>query len=146
VREHPIMQRVIHALSQGVSRLFRVNTGTAWAGDGRPVRAHGKPMQVTLFPGDVLLRSAQPIKMGLVVGGSDCIGWTSVVISPSMVGRKVAVFTGVEVKRDDKPAKPTEEQLIFIGNVQEAGGIAGVAQSADEALALVQGWRSDMGC
>lgn len=145
MREHPIMQRILHALSQGSSRLFRVNTGTAWQGKGQPGRV-SRPTMMMINPGDVVLRAAQPIKMGLIEGGSDCLGWETVTVTPEMIGRDVGVFCAIEVKRDDKPAKATEEQLIFIRNVQRAGGIAGVARSVPEAQAIIDEWRLIMGC
>lgn len=69
-------------------------------------------------------------------GGSDLIGWTPVVVTPDMVGRKVAVFTAIEVKAPR--GKPTDAQVNFLHQVALAGGIAGIARSADEAVAIAQ--------
>ena len=63
-------------------------------------------------------------------GGSDLLGLTPVKITPEMVGRTVAVFTAIEVKRQGK--KPTPEQAAFLAMVQSLGGIAGVARSAQD--------------
>lgn len=131
MRESPVQQRILLACSRGLTRLFRVNTGVAWAGKGKP-QTFSKPTQVTCYPGDVVIRGAQPIRMGLVTGGSDLIGWTQV------DGR--AVFTAIECKGDS--GKPTDEQLNFIGQVKAAGGIAGVAYSAEEAASIIQDYRS----
>ena len=68
------------------------------------------------------------IKFGLCKGSSDLIGWTEI--------DGVAVFTAVEVKRPMK--KPTEHQQNFIDRVNEAGGIAFVATSSDEAVEKIQ--------
>jgi len=57
-----------------------------------------------------------------------------------MVGRRVAVFTAVEIKAD---TSPTPEQINFIEAVQEAGGIAGVAHSADEAEGIIKDYLRD---
>jgi hypothetical protein len=62
-------------------------------------------------------------------GGSDLIGWTQVIITADMVGQTLPVFTAVEVKEN---AKPTTDQLNFIGSVKRAGGIAGIAHSVEE--------------
>jgi hypothetical protein len=65
-----------------------------------------------------------PVRYGLCVGSSDLIGLTR-------TGR----FAAIEVKLPGKRATP--EQLAFIGAVQRLGGIAGVACSEAEALALL---------
>lgn len=65
-----------------------------------------------------------PIKFGLCVGSSDLIG-----ITPT--GR----FLAVEIKTCKGRATP--EQLRFIEAVRSRGGIAGIARSPAEALALL---------
>lgn len=69
-------------------------------------------------------------------GGSDLLGWTPVTITQQMVGRTVAVFTAVEVKAPR--GKPTEAQRNFIDQVLQAGGYAGIARSAAEALQIIE--------
>ena len=72
------------------------------------------------------------IKYGLGnPGGADLIGWTSVVVTPEMVGRKVAVITCLEVKT--AKGKATTEQIAFIHAVKFAGGIAEIVRSEEEA-------------
>lgn len=67
---------------------------------------------------------------------SDLIGWTEVVITPDMVGKSMAVFTAIEVKKEDwKPKyKDTREtaQRNFIEWVKSRGGIAAMVNSVDE--------------
>ena len=65
-----------------------------------------------------------PIRFGLAVGSSDLIG-----IAPG--GR----FLAVEIKTPT--GKATTEQLRFIEAVRARGGIAGIARSPAEALALL---------
>ena len=65
-----------------------------------------------------------PIRFGLAVGSSDLIG-----IAPG--GR----FLAVEIKTPT--GKATPEQLLFIEAVRARGGIAGIARSPAEALALL---------
>jgi hypothetical protein len=64
-------------------------------------------------------------------GGSDLIGWTTVEVTPEMVGRKVAIFSAIEVKTPT--GRPTLEQTRFIEAVRRAGGIACIARSEAEA-------------
>lgn len=135
MREKPVLQRILLACSRGATRLFRVNTGVAWQGKGQPIRVSEAKMMM-VYPGDVILRAAQPLQMGLVVGGSDCIGWTTQHIGVDDVGRTVALFTAIEAKGSDGRVRP--EQQIFIDQVRLAGGIAGVAHSEDEALQLLK--------
>lgn len=111
------------------ARLFRNNRGLLWG--GRVLHHDGST---------VTLVAAQRIECGLVNGASDLIGWTSVVITPDMVGRTVAVLTAAEVKplSNLKRHKPSADQLNFIDAVNAAGGIAGVVRSPEDALRLVR--------
>lgn len=68
-------------------------------------------------------RSGALVRYGLCVGSSDIIG-----LSPD--GR----FLAVEVKTDT--GRATEAQLRFIAAVQAAGGRAGIARSAADAVAI----------
>ena len=101
-------------------RIFRNNTGMAWQGD-------------TVRKGSVLIiQNPRPLQAGLCEGSSDLIGWTSMEITPEMVGKKVAIFTALEVKSGK--GRPSDEQRNFIQRVQEAGGIATVVRSEQEAI------------
>lgn len=135
MREQSILHRILLACSTGATRLFRVNTGIAYAGKGKATSVT-RPQMVMMYPGDVLVRSAQPIRMGLTNGGSDLIGWTK-------VGDR-AVFTAIECK--SATGRVRHEQQVFIDAVRAAGGIAGVARSEDEASALIDAYRSSAGC
>jgi len=65
-----------------------------------------------------------PIKFGLCVGSSDLIG-----ITPD------GEFLAVEIKTPTGRATP--EQTRFINAVRSRGGIAGIARSPADALALL---------
>ena len=65
-----------------------------------------------------------PIRFGLCVGSSDLIG-----IAPD--GR----FLAVEIKTSK--GRATSEQVNFIEAVRNRGGIAGIARSPADALALM---------
>jgi len=68
-------------------------------------------------------------------GGSDLLGWTQVEITEEHLGKQLAIFTAVEVKK--KGNKPTDDQEMFLNMVIRAGGIAGVATSPKEAKVLL---------
>jgi hypothetical protein len=53
-------------------------------------------------------------------------------IHPSMVGKRVAVFTAVEVKAGR--GKATDKQINFLTIVKRAGGIGFIARSTEEAV------------
>ena len=118
--------------------LFRVNSGKAWLGHGQPQR---------LRDGSVVLPGARPVALGLalangdpVVGQSDLVGWRTIEITQDMVGRRVAVITAIECKRE-KGGRTSADQERFIDTVRAAGGIAGVANTPDSACAIVQGYQ-----
>lgn len=104
------IQQAIRLLSRGSIRLFRNNTGALKDAQGRLVR------------------------YGLCTGSSDLIGFRSLEITPDMVGTTVAQFVAIEVK--DR-GRATPEQQAFIAMVHQAGGLAGIARSVDDARSIL---------
>ena len=113
--------------------LFRNNIAFSWA--GRVVKDRPTPNGR-----NVELVDARPIKSGLVKGSSDLVGWTEVEITQEMIGRKVAVFTAIEAKTPSM--RVSKAQTNFIRRLTDAGGIAGIARSAEDAAKLIQEYRS----
>ena len=101
--------------------LMRNNSGSFVDKDGRHVR---------FGLGNVSKRQSENIK------SSDLIGITSVIVTPDMVGRRIAVFTALEVKAEGwKPSnsnKREHAQMNFINWVKSLGGIAAMVSSVDE--------------
>ena len=118
MKENNIQSLIMIAFSK-FGRIFRNNTGMGWAGKSRRMPNN-----------DVVIRDARPLHAGLCIGSSDLIGFSVVEITPEMVGKKVAVFTAIEVKKPKQ--KPTIEQQQFISTVTDMGGIAFVATSTDD--------------
>lgn len=112
--EATIQKRIQLALSDAGCLVWRNETGSFWAGK----QLHRAGEQVTLT-------NARMVPVGLCKGSSDLIG-----VTPS--GR----FLAVEVKT--AKGKPSKEQLNFIARVNEQGGVAGIARSPAEALALLE--------
>lgn len=79
------------------------------------------------------------IQYGLCKGSADLVGWRSVKITQAMVGRRVAVFTAIEVKAPGASTerKHLEEQTAFINAVLAAGGLAGFADNPSSANRIV---------
>jgi hypothetical protein len=84
----------------------------------------------------------KPIMLGWLVDGSpDWIGWQSVTITPSMVGRRAAIFVGIEAKRPvGGTLSPAQE--YFLNTLKDAGGISGVARNAEDAERVLAEWRA----
>jgi hypothetical protein len=80
-------------------------------------------------------RTGRPVQFGLARGSADLIGWKSVLITPEMVGQRVAVFTSIEVKTPTGRIKPVQRN--WQSTVQDAGGIAGIARSIADAFEIV---------
>ena len=109
MNETDIMREIMHQAPKKLgrkARLFRNNVGL-----------------FTTYGGGV-------IRTGLGKGSSDIIGWTSVIVEPDMLGKRVAVFTACEVKRPGK--KLTDSQKNFLFRVQEVGGIGILAEDPDD--------------
>jgi len=106
VKEKLILNEILLAAPKLGARLFRNNVGVLQD------------------------RNGQHVRYGLCVGSGDLIGWKEVTVTPEMVGKKVAIFTSVEVKTGK--LKPTEAQFNFGCAVTEAGGYSLLARAADD--------------
>ncbi len=95
----------------GPARLWRNNTGALKDAAGRLVR------------------------YGLCPGSSDLIGLRTRIITEADLGHRFAQFVAIEVK--DR-GRLTPEQERFIAMVQQAGGMAGVARSPEDARAILR--------
>ena len=126
IRETDVMHRIVGELSHGNTRLFRNNIGNAWMGSVSRLK-----------DGSVLIRKPRRVGFGLGgEGGSDLIGFRSVLVTPEMVGQTIAVFAAVEVK--SATGTPTAEQRNFINMVIDHGGRAGIARSPEEAEEILE--------
>lgn len=108
-------------------QLMRNNSGAFSDKDGRQIR---------FGLGNISKQHSERIK------SSDLIGFTSLTITPEMVGQKVAVFTAIECKESEwKPSTSPREraQSAFIEWVKKNGGIAGFASSVSDLIAIIKG-------
>lgn len=74
--------------------------------------------------GKILIDKGAPMHFGLQKGSSDMIGWESVLITPDMVGKKVAVFQSIEIKTENDHL--SKFQKIWNKIVEKEGGIVQV--------------------
>lgn len=76
------------------------------------------------------------------IKSSDLIGWTTVTVTPDMVGQRLAVFTAVEVKDGSFKGTPRNDreraQEAFLKYVRDGGGLAAFAASEGDYLGLVK--------
>lgn len=117
--ETRLQHEIMLALSEAGCMVWRNNTGQAWL--GKPIHQAGD--QVTLA-------GAHKIPFGLCVGSADLIG-----IAPD--GRFLAVEVKVPASEKRRAGRPSQQQKQFIHAVSVAGGIAGIAYSVADAIALL---------
>ena len=121
------------------ARIHRNHVGSSWHGDGVRVTAANLPeLRASLQPGDVVVRQGRWLESGLRPGSADWIGWVSEEITPAMVGTTVARFLSIESKRAAGGNRRAAQQH-WAEEVLRAGGRAGFARSAAEALAIAAG-------
>lgn len=132
-KEHALQNVIRNALA-GRALIFRANVGKAW--QSNDVVKVQRQIPVVMGPRDVLLKNARPFETGLPPGFADLFGLVAVEITPDMVGKKLAVFTALEVK-DGARVSPLQKN--FINAVNDNGGRAGVVRSVDDAERLVFG-------
>lgn len=140
MREHSIQNEIREAVSKYLFPLcqfvpcWRINVGQGWTGKARHF---SRKQEITVEPGDVLIKAARTFNTGAPVGFSDVIGAVPVVITPDMIGKTVAVFSAIEVKNET--GKSSKEQVRFISLLQSIGAKAGVARSAEGAIQILRG-------
>lgn len=96
--------------------------------------AVGKLKDTRIFRNNVGMING--VQFGLCVGSSDLIGFKSVIITPEMVGKKIAIFTAIEVKTES--GKVSERQTKFIDMVANFGGIGALVRSVDDAKKILK--------
>jgi len=95
-------------------RLFQSRAGFAWQGK-------------SVVKGNIrIIKNAVPFH-GMPDGFPDLCGWTSVEITPDMIGKTVAVFTAIEVKTGKQVLK--KDQRGFRNIIERMGGLYRVLKS-----------------
>jgi len=132
MKESELLKRIQLAATKLGYRLFRNQVGAGYIGK---VDHISHTQQVTVYPGDKIIRQGRRFTAGLCKGSADLIGWKSVIITEDMVGSKIAQFTGFEAKT--KNLKPSIEQTRFIDAVNAQGGFAQVIRESDDLEAVL---------
>lgn len=135
--ESAILRNVMLAacrLQEASVRLFRNNIAVGWVGRSRRLR----PGEVYRAKGgEVLISDPRPLHAGLIKGSGDAVGWTTIVVTPDMVGQRLAVFTSVETKVP-VTGRMRPEQRTWHSAVQAAGGYSVIARSEADLEALAR--------
>ena len=105
-------------------RLFRNSVGGAWSGEVLEQSADR-----------LLLSRPRYTRYGLCPGSADLVGWRTLRIGPQHVGQTIAQLLSVEVKT--ARGKARDDQRNWTARVTEAGGLAGVCRSPEEAHRLL---------
>jgi hypothetical protein len=82
-------------------------------------------------------RSNRTVSYGLANGAPDLIGWRPHVVTQADVGRTVALFVGIEAKREDGGAV-SADQRAFLAALARDGAIVGVARSVADLDEILQ--------
>ena len=125
--EHEIQNEIRVAVgTTQAATLFRANVGEAWTGMCR---------KMNWIPDRVVIDGARRFQSGLPVGFPDLFGFQTIEVTPEMVGKKLAVFAFLEVKKPGGRTSRAQEKMIAF--LRDAGALGGVARSAEEALRLL---------
>lgn len=128
------MRRMQLAASADRTPLWRNNVAQGVVGNVDWIR--GVPRTVHVSPGDAVVRHARVLHAGLCEGSSDLIGPRPLLIRPEHVGQQMAIFAAIEAKWGT--GRKTKLQGGFIDMVNRIGGIAGVARTPDECMAILR--------
>ena len=103
-------------------KLFSNLRGNFWA--GKLIKHNGS---------SVVLGFARRMKAGFGPDGTpDYCGWQQITITPAMVGKTIAQFCAVEIKRFDGLGKTTVEQIDMIDLINRQGGRACIIDSVEK--------------
>lgn len=123
--ETNIVRQCLERASKLGHRLWRQQVGTGWIGKSRK-----------LDDGSVIIQNARPFHAGFE-GLLDTGGFALITVTPEMVGKRIPLFTEIEVKT--KTGAVLDAQRKRIAYIRSIGGYAGIARSADDVDRIVKG-------
>ena len=128
MQEHEIQDSIrLHISEQSLGTMFRANVGEAWTGQ-----------RVERLPdGSIRIYRPRRFSTGLPSGFPDLFGWCSQTVTAEMLGQRIAIFAGIEVKSETGRVRPAQQQ--FLNALRYAGGFSGVARSPADAELILSG-------
>jgi len=107
-KEQNKIAEILSTIDPETERLFRINSGMGWIGKYRRTK-----------DGIVIIENGRPLHAA-PEGWPDLAGWKTIEITPEMIGKKIAVFMGKEIKVTGKLSKA---QKIFGEILTQMGGL-----------------------
>lgn len=123
--ESQLLADILLAHSRGNVRLLRTNSGVAWAGKIISQDHH----RLVLSPYHAVKLCPE--------GTSDVCGAVSEIVTETMVGQRIALAVGLELKVGRRQA--TAQQVAFGATLVRLGGRWGIARSVDDARRILTG-------
>jgi hypothetical protein len=125
-REHELQNAIrVYVSKLKLGTLFRANVGSGWTGKSR--REGNK----------VIIENPRRLNTGLPSGFPDLFGFRTITITPDMVGQRIAVFCGLEIKT--KLGRVRDDQMAMLKYLQECNCRAGIARSTSDAEEILSG-------
>jgi len=115
-RTNSITSQVMINESKNGIKLFRNHRGKAWQGKS----SYSKERKI------VIIENPRFFEFGLYPGAGDLIGWKEVIITPEMIGKKMAIFTSEEIKSVNDVISKDQQKWHDI--VRMSGGISKIAK------------------
>jgi len=107
----------LYISQNNLATMFRANVGAGWTGN-----------KVQTYPDHVTIYQPRRFTTGLPPGFPDLVGFKTVTITPDMVGKTIAVFTGLEIKT--KTGRVRSDQTTMLQHLIHAGARAGIVRSS----------------
>lgn len=86
---------------------------------------------VSFKNGVAVIENARIVDFGLFPGSPDDVGWRSIIVTPDLVGKRIAIAVGFEYKK--KKGQRRKKQKDTIKKMQEWGCIAAFIEGIDDA-------------
>ena len=125
MNEKELSNRIKLAVSNLGAKIFNNPCGVGWLGRVDPTKTRENT---------VTLKGASRLAFGLIPGSADLIGYYPVKIDPTMVGKTFGLFVSLEVKAPGN--KPSEKQENWLRAAKEAGCLAGIVYSEEDAYSV----------
>jgi hypothetical protein len=123
--ESDLYPAIMAECSRGGTRVFRQQSGLSWQGT-----------VIERTQQRLILANPRAIRSG-VPGMADLGGFTTITVTPDLVGETLAIYLAIEAKA--ARGRLTDEQADFLKLVLRCGGRAGVARSVEDACRIVRG-------
>lgn len=131
-RTNAITNRRMIEASKNRRKLFRNHRGKAW--QGKSIQVRNKAQLFSFINAVkskdkinfVVIENPRFCEFGLYAGAGDLIGWEEIIVTPEMIGKKIAIFTSEEIKSlTDRMSK---DQKAWDAAVKMAGGNSNIVK------------------